>query len=128
MPTLREVRTTTFAIVPSTDMTTPSVRLSGNGDTAAVDILDGFLKDLHGQLLVTNCSQVQVDLVELYFMNSACVRTFASWIHKVKTEGTPYRVHLKTNARQAWQRRSLEPIKRLAPNVVVLSADGQSTP
>jgi hypothetical protein len=128
MLSLAAVRMDGFALVPLPDTTPPTVKFSGNGDTAAVAPLDRFLNELHANLTGTNCSQVHIDMVDLYFMNSSCVRTLASWIHKVKTKGAPYRVHLKMNSRQSWQRRSLEPIKRLAPTVVVLSEDEPESP
>jgi len=43
-----------------------------------------------------------------------------SWIYKVNTTGRPYQICLQMNPRQPWQRRSLEPLKRLAPAVVSL--------
>jgi hypothetical protein len=61
-----------------------------------------------------------VDLCDLYFMNSSCLKAFVSLIYKVNTTGRPYQIHLQMNPRQPWQRRSLEPLKRLAPAVVFL--------
>ncbi|HWO12197.1 MAG TPA: hypothetical protein VNN80_22030, partial [Polyangiaceae bacterium] len=52
--------------------------------------------------------------------NSSCLKAFVSWIYKVNTSGKPYRIHLQVNPRQPWQRRSLEPLKRLAPTIVFL--------
>ena len=128
MLSLAAVRMDGFALVPLPDTTPPTVKFSGNGDTAAVVPLTRFLRELHDNLVGTNCTEVHIDMVDLYFMNSSCVRTLASWIHTVKTKGVPYRVHVKTNSRQSWQRRSLEPIKRLAPSVVVLSEDEAEIP
>jgi hypothetical protein len=38
----------------------------------------------------------------------------------VNTTGRQYQIHLQMNPRQPWQKRSLEPLKRLAPAVVFL--------
>lgn len=120
MSKLGAIRTDGFALAPVADTTTPTVKLSGNADTEAAGPLDRFLKQLHGNLVDDQSSQVHVDLVDLYFMNSSCIRALASWIHTVKTSANPYRIYLQMNPRQAWQQRSLDPIRRLAPTVVVL--------
>ena len=120
MLTLSGVRAEGFALAPLADMVIPTVKFSGNGDTEAVAPLERFLKELHENLLRDRAERVDVDLVDLYFMNSSCIKTLMSWIHVVKNAGTPYRVSLTMNPRLAWQRRSLQPLQRLAPNVVAL--------
>jgi hypothetical protein len=121
-----------FALVPMPG-TVPTVKFSGNGDAEAVTPLDRFLKLLHKTLLDGHSDQVYVDLCDLYFMNSSCLKAFVSWIYKVNTTGRPYQIHLQMNPRQPWQRRSLEPLKRLAPMVVSLDdmserAEGSANP
>ena len=96
----------------------PAVRFAGNGDADAVPILDAFLKKLHEELLMKKASSISVDLGDLYFMNSSCLKAFVSWIHKVDTTGRPYAIRLLMNSRQQWQLRSLATLKRLAPTVV----------
>ncbi len=127
MLSLSAIRGDGFVLEPLGDDVTPAVKLSGNADSQTVVPLELFLKQLHEALLEGRSSQVRVDLLELYFMNSSCIKTLASWIHKVKVTGGSYKVYLEINPRQAWQRRSLEPIRRLAPNVAVLRVDGQDT-
>lgn len=121
------VRAEGFALVPVTDTDTPTVKFSGNADSEAAESLDRFLQELHRNLLDDQSTEVQVDLVELYFMTSSCIRALASWVHAVKVADTPYRIYLQMNPRQSWQQRSLEPIKRLAPGVVVLRSSEQAT-
>lgn len=120
MLTLSAIRANGFALVPVLDATVPTVKFSGNGDAEAISALDRFLKLLHKNLLDDESKSVRVDLAELYFMNSSCLKAFVSWIYKVNTTGRPYQIHLQMNPRQPWQRRSLEPLKRLAPAVVCL--------
>jgi hypothetical protein len=124
---LSAVRAEGFALVPVTDTDTPTVKFSGNADSEAAESLDRFLQELHRNLLDDQSTEVEVDLVELYFMTSSCIRALASWVHAVKVADTPYRIYLQTNPRQSWQQRSLEPIKRLAPAVVVLRSSAQAT-
>jgi hypothetical protein len=120
MLTLSAIRANGFVLVPVLDGPSPTVKFSGNGDAEAITPLDRFLKLLHKNLLDDASTSVRVDLAELYFMNSSCLKAFVSWIYKVNTSGKPYRIHLQVNPRQPWQRRSLEPLKRLAPTVVFL--------
>lgn len=102
------------------DAESPQVRFAGNGDADAVPFLDQFLKKLHEELVMKRALDVRVDLGELYFMNSSCLKAFVSWIHKVNTNGRPYAIRLLMNARQQWQMRSLATLKRLAPAVVTI--------
>jgi len=98
----------------------PRVCFSGNGDGAAVPALQRFVAQLHDELVFKKAEKVEVDMGELYFMNSSCLKAFVSWIHKVDTGGRPYSIHLLTNPRQQWQLRSLATLQRLAPQVVCI--------
>ena len=120
MLTLSPIRGNGFSLVPLTECSVPTVKFSGNGDGEAISPLDRFLKLLHKNLIDDKSTSVRVDLADLYFMNSSCLKAFVSWIYKVNTTGRPYQIHLQMNPRQPWQRRSLEPLKRLAPAVVFL--------
>jgi len=120
MLTLSAIRANGFALVPIPENPVPTVKFSGNGDAEAVAPLDRFLKLLHKNLTDDKSTDVHVDLGDLYFMNSSCLKAFVSWIYKVNTTGRQYQIHLQMNPRQPWQKRSLEPLKRLAPAVVVL--------
>ena len=120
MLTLSAIRASGFSLVPIPECPTPTVKFSGNGDAEAVSPLDRFLKLLHKNLLDDESTEVHVDLGDLYCMNSSCLKAFVSWIYKVNTTGRQYQIRLQMNPRQPWQRRSLEPLKRLAPAVVIL--------
>lgn len=114
------IRAKTFAFVPVPEGTIPTVKLTGTGDGEAMAPLDRFLKLVHKDLVDDRRGAVAVDLTGLYFINSSCLKAFVSWIHKVKTAERGYQIRLQMNPRLSWQRRSLEPLKRLAPKVVVL--------
>ena len=106
--------------MPETDGVVPTIKLTGTGDAEAMPPLDRFLKLVHKDLVDDRRGAVAVDLSGLYFINSSCLKAFVSWIHKVKTADRGYQIRLLMNPRLSWQRRSLEPLKRLAPKVVVL--------
>jgi len=120
MPNLPELRTESFSLVFAASGGVPIVKLSGNGDAEAVTPLDRTLTQLHQELIAESATSVVVDLGDLYFMNSSCLKAFVAWIYKVRTMGSPYRIRLQLNPRQRWQRRGLEPLQRLAPAVVFL--------
>lgn len=107
-----------FSLTVLSDNRSPSVKFSGNGDSEAIEAVDRFLKALNKQLLVGGQLSVSVNLTELYFMNSSCLKAFVAWIYGVNEAGRPYKIHLLTNPRLHWQKRSLETLKRLAPEVV----------
>lgn len=120
MLNLPEFKTDSFSLVFGAASGIPSVKLSGNGDAEAVSPLDRALTQVHLKLLAAASTSVIVDLGDLYFMNSSCLKAFVAWIYKVRTTGNPYRIRLQINPRQRWQRRGLEPLQRLAPAVVFL--------
>jgi hypothetical protein len=120
MLNLPEIRAKGFALIPLAEGPRPAVKFSGNGDSEAISPLDRFLKLLHKNLVDEKTASVEVHLGELYFMNSSCLKAFVSWVYKVNTMERPYQIRLQMNPRQPWQRRSLEPLKRLAPAVVFL--------
>lgn len=121
-------RTDSFSIVFAAASGDPTLKLSGNGDAEAVTPLDRALSSLHHRLIDASVRSVVVDLYDLYFMNSSCLKAFVAWIYKVRTLGNPYRIRLQLNSRQRWQRRGLEPLQRLAPAVVFLDEIKDSDP
>ena len=109
-----------FALMPVPGAP-PKVRFTGNGDSEAIAPLARFLRQLHSEMLAHGTTAVRVDLGDLYFMNSSCLKNFVSWIHKVDTEGKPYEITLLTNPRLQWQQRSLATLQRLAPTIVSIA-------
>lgn len=109
-----------FALLPVPGAP-PKVRFTGNGDSDAIAPLARFLRQLHTELVSHHLTQVNVDLGDLYFMNSSCLKHFVSWIHKVDTEGKPYEITLLTNPRLQWQQRSLGSLQQLAPTIVFIA-------
>lgn len=99
----------------------PLIRFTGNGDSEAIAPLDRFLRQLHMALLNKHCTAVSIDLNELYFMNSSCLKNFVAWIYRVDTEGKPYEIQFLTNPRLHWQQRSLATLRRLAPTIVSIA-------
>jgi hypothetical protein len=109
-----------FSIVSDENADKPRVTLTGTGDAAAVQSLDEYLVRLHEQLRARKSAGVLVDVTQLSFMNSSCIKAFASWIHDVDTSDAPYSVRLRFNPGLRWQKRTLDTLTRLAPRIVQL--------
>ena len=65
---------------------------------------------------------VEVDIRELYFMNSSCFKAFVTWIAEIAKldAARRYQVRFLANSRLHWQRRNLAAMQSYAANVVVL--------
>jgi hypothetical protein len=96
--------------------------ISGNADMEMVPLLGPFLQQFHEKIGELGVRLVLVDLRNLYFMNSSCIKALLTWIASVKklTLGDLYRVQFLTNPKQHWQKRSLRAIQDFAPSIVVV--------
>jgi hypothetical protein len=112
----------TFSIRPTLEGNALVASIAGNGDMAAIEPLSGYLKALHKEALRLGIASVRVDVRELYFLNSSCLKSMLSWISELaQGDKPPYGVCFVTNVQLFWQRRSLDALRRLAPQVVTLS-------
>ena len=118
MPLIPAIELNGFSIATDDTSGGVVVKLSGNGDSAAVQPLEGYLERLHSKLAAQEAAAVSVDLTQLYFMNSSCIKSLASWIHDVKTSPRPYSITMRLNTGLSWQKRTLKALARLAPSVV----------
>ena len=98
------------------------VRFTGNGDMSVVHTLDGYLKLVHTEVQRLGLSEAVIDVRELYFMNSSCIKAFVSWIYRVSISDSSYRVRFLANTRQHWQANTLGALARMAPTVVSIQA------
>jgi hypothetical protein len=114
LPTIAEQGLTLAPV----DAAEARVRFSGAGDTEGVALLERFLGLLHQDLVARGIAEVAVDLEQLTFINSSCLKALVSWIYKVDTGGRPYKIVLLRNPRMHWQKSSLSTLQRLAPQVV----------
>jgi hypothetical protein len=96
------------------------VRFAGTGEAEGARVLDRFLGLLHDEALSQELREVTIELAELEFINSSCLKAMVAWIYKVDTEGRPYTIRLVRDAAMHWQRTSLATLQRLAPEVVVI--------
>ena len=94
--------------------------LAGTADLNVKTQLDRFIASVHEEALRVSAEEVMVDLRQLEFMNSSCLKTFVWWITVVQdlAPGTGYRITFLSNPSMYWQRRSLHALACLATNLV----------
>lgn len=98
------------------------VKLSGSSDSQTTTALGRFLDGLHVEALRVRAKTVILDCESFYFMNSASVKVFVTWLAKIKAvpPAERYAVILRTNPRLSWQQRTFDAIRRSAPEIVRL--------
>jgi len=98
------------------------VRLSGSADLTTVRALNEYLAQVHADVRRNKAHSVNMDLRDLDFMNSSCLKALVTWVAEVQ-EGPAderYAIVILGSERRAWQKRSLHALATLAPDVVSL--------
>ena len=96
------------------------VRFAGTGEAEGAAVLDRYLGVMHQHALARELREVVIELWELEFINSSCLKAMVAWIYKVDTEGRPYKIRLLRDASLHWQRTSIATLQRLAPEIVIV--------
>jgi len=98
------------------------VRLSGSADLGTVLKLNEYLQQVHAEACSRKVHSVSVDLRDLDFMNSSCLKALVSWVAEVQesAQDDQYAIVIHGSERRAWQKRSLHALATLAPEVVSL--------
>ena len=117
---LDAVGTPAFSCAPSLEAGTLTVSFNGTGDVAAIELLSSYLQRVHAEAERLSLSEVTCNFRKLLFMNSSCFKAFVVWIDTVKNATRSYRIRFLTDPEMHWQRRSLEALRRLATNVVIV--------
>ena len=94
------------------------VVLTGCLDMETAPDLEHFLADVTHLLTSDGVRDVQFEIAGLYLMSSSSISITAAWIKRLKTAAPSCRVKFITNPNLAWQRRTLESIRRVAENMV----------
>jgi hypothetical protein len=111
-----------FRARASRDGTGLRVKLDRTADLAARVPLDAFLTRLHAEATRLGIDRVDVDLLDLEFMNSSCFKSFITWVMAIE-ELAPerqYRVVLHSNPDLHWQERSLDALTRMSDQLVTV--------
>jgi hypothetical protein len=121
---LSPITSDTFSVAARLAESEITVKCAGNGGMDATPLLSRYLKDLHAEASRLSARRVVVDFRELYFMNSSCFKCFAVWLSDViKSDSGRYAVRFVSNAQLHWQKRSLEALRCLAPQLVEVQSE-----
>ena len=99
--------------------------LTGTADAAVKSALQDFIVQLDVQARSLAVTELRLDLRKLEFMNSACLRVFATLILGAKDlpRSGRYNIVLVSNPEVLWQRRSLPALSSLAPEMVSVQTE-----
>ena len=122
MMELAKLTEATFSASVVHDAADIVIRFTGNADVAAQKHFERLFGDVHEQARKLGVSRVQVDLRELVFMNSSCIKDVIVWLEKVRKteEGKRYLVAFLSSKAQPWQRRSLHALSHFARGFVTV--------
>lgn len=77
-------------------------------DRASVDVSAGIVRDF------------EFNMAQLYLMSSSAISCLASWVKSTSERFPSSKIVFRTSQERTWQRRALAPIRRLAPQSVVV--------
>jgi hypothetical protein len=122
--TIRPVQDLDFSANAGASGPTLIVTLVGNADLNVKVELDRFMVAVHEEAGRIGAKEVMVDLKELEFMNSSCLKSFVWWISSVQelSAARQYRITFLSSPAMYWQRRSLNALAGLATDLVSVSA------
>ncbi len=94
--------------------------LSGNASINSRIALDRFLTGVHQDARQHQLRKVVMDVRELAFLNSSCLKSLVTWILGIKElpADQRYQVTFLSSPQLNWQQRSLFAISSLAPELV----------
>jgi hypothetical protein len=99
--------------------------VKGVADISTKAQLDQFLSSLHEELRKMPSVDVALDILDLEFMNSSCIKALISWISRDvnQPKERQYLITIHTDSSRLWQRRSVQALCMMAPGVVRSTAD-----
>ena len=94
--------------------------ITGNADLNVKSHLDQFLLAIHQHAVAKSIGEVTVDVRNLEFINSSCLKAFVTWISSVQAQPAEqqYRIVFLSSPRLHWQRRSLHALSCFAADLV----------
>lgn len=109
-----------FAAEARTDGPILIVRMTGSAETPAAAELGRFVERVHAEVLRRGVPEVVVDLRDLEFMNSSCLKALVSWLAKLQDleSNRQYRIRFQSDPQKHWQRRSLNALACFAVDLV----------
>ncbi len=82
--------------------------------------LSQFVLQAHEEAERLSVTEVIVDVHELYFINSVCLKSLVVWIDKLVNSDPSirYRLTFLVDSHLRWQDRSILALQRMAPDIV----------
>lgn len=104
-----------FAIVPCQVGDEVHVAFGGSADKEAEPLLPGYFRLLHTEVLRLGVGLVVVDIRELYFINSSCLKSIVMWIDLLNGTSSVerYRIRFVKDPKLQWQTRSFDALHRM---------------
>lgn len=101
-----------------------TVNALGNADMRAKDAFDSVLANVHDEAVKLGSKEAVVDLRNLEFMNSSCLKCLVTWIGKIQAlePDKRYTVRLLSRTELLWQRRSLHALRSFATDLVTIES------
>ena len=115
-----EMKENDFAAQASANNRRIQVSLTGTADLTVKAQLDHFLRQVHSEAQRCLAEEVTVDVRQLEFMNSSCLKSFVWWISTVQEQAGDgkYRIVFVSSPTVYWQRRSLNALACLATEII----------
>jgi hypothetical protein len=100
------------------------VNLTGTADLTVRSQFDRFLREVHAEAQRCLAEEVTVDVRQLEFMNSSCLKCLVWWISAVQEQPgeSRYRIIFVSSPSVYWQRRSLNALACLAEDIITIQA------
>jgi hypothetical protein len=118
--TLASVNHRSFNATLAVESSSLRVRLAGTADLLVHDQLATFLDSVHACATEHLVSRVLVDVNELGFINSSCLKCLVTWIFKVHSDARArqYQIVFLTNHSSPWQERSFHALSCMCTELV----------
>ena len=94
------------------------VQLVGCLDMQTAPFLKRYLSQLVPEAERGALCEFEFHTEQLYLLSSSAISCLASWLKSIKAVEQACQVTFVTNANLGWQRRSLDPLRRLAEQIV----------
>lgn len=94
------------------------VNFVGCLDMQTAPFLKRFLNQLMPEAERGALREFEFNIEQLYLLSSSAISCLASWLKSLKAIEQACQVTFVTNANLGWQRRSLDPLRRLAERIV----------
>jgi hypothetical protein len=120
MNVIAPVREQEFSAEATLREATLVLTLSGNADLNVKGHLDRFLALVHAEADRRGLRDVEVDVRNLEFMNSSCLKCLVGWIGRIQDApaARQYHISFKSSPSRFWQQRSLHALSCLASELV----------